>query len=115
MDIEPLCNLLKVYKNKNQVFETFLTDDTLNKIKNKSFYDSSVSDIYLNDNITFVKKNTGKVFKSGKVIAIDGDLITIKTNVNYLTLNLNGYYLFIKQKKKKSNERDFYKALFNSI
>tara|TARA_B110000027_G_C16049923_1_gene269467 strand:+ start:216 stop:563 length:348 start_codon:yes stop_codon:yes gene_type:complete len=115
MNIEPLHNLLKIYKNKNVVFETFLTEDTLKKIKNKSFYDSIDSDIYLNDNVTFVKKNTGKVFKSGKVITIDGDLITIKTNVNYLTLNLNGYYLFIKQKKNKSNEREFYKALFNSI
>ena len=115
MNIEPLKNILKIYKDKNTVFETFFTEETLRKIKNKTFYNKNESDIYLNDNITFVKKNTGKVFKSGKVIAVDGDLITIKTNVNYISLLSKEYYLFVKVKKNKSNDRDFYKALLNSL
>jgi len=114
MNMEPLKNILKIYKDKNTVFETFFTEETLVKIKNKTFYNKNESDIYLNDNVTFVKKNTGKVFKSGKVIAVDGDLITIKTNVNYISLPSTAYYLFVKV-KNKSNDRDFYKALLNSL
>ena len=56
MDVEPLKNILKLYKNKNHVFETYLDEDTLKKIKNKTFYNKEESDIYLNDNITFLKK-----------------------------------------------------------
>ena len=81
--------------------------------KNKSFYDPNKCDIFLNDNITFVKKNTGKFYKSGKVIAIDENKITIKTSANYITINSEEYYLFIKEKKRK--DKDFYKALFNNI
>tara|TARA_Y100001973_G_C5156826_1_gene311222 strand:+ start:400 stop:741 length:342 start_codon:yes stop_codon:yes gene_type:complete len=113
MNIEPLKNILKLYKNKIHVFETYLEEKTLKKIKNKSFYDKEESDIYLNDNITFVKKNTGKYYKSGKVIAIDNSRITIKTPINYITLDSREYYLFIKEKKRK--DKDFYKALFNSL
>ena len=115
MNIEPLENILNIYKNKNKVFEEYLDNETFKKIKNKSFYDKNESDIYLNDNITLLKKNTGKVFKSGKVIAIDKNLITIKTSTNYITINSEKYYIFIKVKKNKTNDRDFYKALFNSI
>lgn len=113
MNIEPLKDILKIYKNKNYVFETYFEEKTLKKIKNKTFYNSEESDIYLNDNITFVKKNTGKYYKSGKVIAIEDSKITIKTSVNYITLDSGEYYLFIKEKKRK--DKDFYKALLNSL
>lgn len=113
MNIEPLKDILKIYKNKNRVFETYLDEDTLKKIKNKTFYDPKESDIYLNDNITFVKKNTGKYYKSGKVIAIEDYKITIKTSANYITIDSKEYYLFIKEKKR--NDKDFYKALFNNL
>lgn len=113
MNIEPLKNILQIYKNKEFIFENFLTNETLKKIKNKSFYDPNKCDIFLNDNITLIKKNTGKFYKSGKVIAIDENKITIKTSMNYITINLEQYYLFIKEKKKK--DKDFYKTLFNNI
>lgn len=113
MDIEPLENILQIYNNKEFIFESFLTNETLRKIKNKSFYNPNKSDIFLNDNITLIKKNTGKFYKSGKVIAIDENKITIKTSTNYITIDSKKYYLFIKEKKKK--DKDFYKALFNSL
>ena len=115
MNIDPLESILKIYKDKNKVFQDYLDNETLEKLSNKIYYEEEENDIYLNDNITFVKKNTGKVFKSGKVIAVDGDLITVKTNVNYITLLSKEYYLFVKVKKNKSNDRDFYKALLNSL
>lgn len=113
MNIEPLKNILKIYKNKNEIFETYFEKKTLEKIKNKYYYDPSENDIYLNDNITFIKKNTGKFYKSGKVISINMNKITIKTSINYIILDLNHYYIFIKEKKKKN--KDFYKTLLNNL
>ena len=115
MNIEPLEAILKIYKDKNKVFMDYLGNETLNKLLNKVFFDKEEHDIYLNDNITFVKKNTGKIYKSGKVISIDNSKITIKTSNHYITLDSSYYYIFIKKKINKTNDRDFYKALLNSI
>lgn len=115
MNYEPLESILKIYKNKNKVFSEYLDNETLKKLNNKVYFDKEEGDIYLNDNITFVKKNTGKIFKTGKVISIDNLKITIKTSDNYLTINPSNYYIFIKQKNNKTNDRDFYKALLNSL
>ena len=113
MNLEPLSKILKLYKNKNKVFETFFLEETLKKIKNKYFYDENQNELYLNDNITLVKKNTGKFYKSGKIIAINQKKITIKTNNNYITIDSNEYYIFIKYTKKKNKE--FYKALLDIL
>lgn len=113
--MEPLKNILKIYKDKNKVFQEYLDDDTLKKIKNCTFFDEKQEDLYLDDNISFVKKNTGEFYKKGKIIAIDDNIITIKTNNNHLNLDKDEYYLFIKQRKNKKNDRDFYKALLNEL
>lgn len=117
MNIEPLETILKIYKDKHKVFVNYLDEETISKLENKIYYDEETDDLFLNDNVTFVKKNTGKIFKSGKIISIDDPEITIKTPSNYLTLQSNEYYIFIKQRKNKSkkNDRDFYKALLNSL
>ena len=115
MNIDPLESILKIYKDKNKVFEEYLDNEKLAKLNNKIYFEEKENDIYLNDNITFVKKNTGKIYKSGKVISIDTFRITIKTSNNYLTLDSSCYYIFIKQKKNKTKNRDFYKALLNNL
>ena len=115
MNIDPLKSILKIYKDKNKVFQDYFDNETLKKISNKIYYEQDENDIYLNDNITFVKKNTGKFYKSGKFISIDNSRITIKTSNHYLTLDYSDYYIFIKQKKNKTNDRDFYKALMNNL
>lgn len=113
--MEPLKNILKIYKNKNKVFQEYLDNDTLKKIENYSFFNENEEDLYLDDNVSFVKKNTGKFYKKGKIIGISDNIITIKTNNNHLNLNKEEYYLFIKQRKNKKNDRDFYKALLNEL
>lgn len=117
MNIEPLETILKVYKDKQKVFANYFDEETVSKLSGKVYYEEETDDLFLNDNITFVKKNTGKIFHSGKIISIDNPEITIKTSSNYLTLNSNEYYIFIQQRKNKSkkNDRDFYKALLNSL
>ena len=115
MIVEPLESILRIYKDKNKVFQDYLDNETLKKLSNKIYFDKEESDIYLNDNITFVKKNTGKIFKMGKVISVDNSEITIKTSTNYMTIDSLKYYIFIKEKKNKTNNKDFYKALLNSL
>ena len=65
MNIEPLKNILQIYKNKEFIFENFLTNETLKKIIN-NVYDPNKCDIFVNDNITLIKKNTGKFINPGK-------------------------------------------------
>ena len=117
MNIEPLKNILKIYKDKQKVLFAYLDSDTVSQLKDTLLYDDINNDIYLNDNLIFVSKNTGKIFKKGKTISIDENKITIKTQTNHLTLDSNQYYIFIKQRKNKSkkNNRDFYKALLNNL
>ena len=113
--IEPLQNILNIYKDKDNVFQMYLEKDTLQKLKNYIYFNEDEKDLYLDDNISFVKKNTGKFYKKGKIIAIDKNIISIKTNNNILNLNKDEYYLFIKERKNKKNDRDFYKALLNEL
>jgi hypothetical protein len=113
--MEPLKNILKIYKDKNKVFQEYLDEKTLKKINNCIYFDENEKDLYLDDNVSFVTKNTGKFYKKGKIIAIENTKITIKTNNNYLNLDKDEYYLFIKERKNKKSDRDFYKALLNEL
>jgi len=115
MEIEPLKSILGIYKDKNIVFHRYLDDKTLEQIDKCIYFDCTESDLYLDDNISLVKKTTGKFYKKGKVISIDDDKITIKTNNNHLTIDKLQYYLFIKERKNKKSDRDFYKALLNQL
>ena len=60
MNIEPLETILKIYKDKQKVLVTYLDDETVSKLINKVYYNEETDDLFLNDNITFVKKNYRK-------------------------------------------------------
>lgn len=115
MNIEPLQPILRIYKDKNKVFQKYLEVDTKEKIKNHIYYDEKGKDLYLNDNLILIQKNTGKVFKKGKIIAILEKKITLQTSTGNLNVRSDNYYIFIKEKKNKSSNRDFYKALLNQL
>ena len=115
MNINPLDCILEIYNNKDKVFQEYLDKNTVNKIKGYSYFDERNKDLYLNDNIILIQKNIGKYFKKGKIISIEEDLITVKLSGYYITVNKNNYYIFIKDKKNKLNNREFYKALLNQL
>ena len=49
-------------------------------------------------------------------MAIQKQKITIKYKYKYsIHLPKNEYYIFIKRRKSKKNDRDFYKALLNAL
>jgi hypothetical protein len=115
MNIEPLEPLLTIYEDKDKVFREYLPINVTNKIKNFIYFDKEKNDIYLSEVIILLSKNTGEIFKNGKIIAIENDYATIKCANNIcMRLNMNDYYVFIKQKGGKTN-RDFYKALLNKL
>tara|TARA_A100001037_G_C14938735_1_gene539506 strand:+ start:505 stop:852 length:348 start_codon:yes stop_codon:yes gene_type:complete len=115
MNIEPLGSILEIYNNKDKVFQEYLEPKTSQKIKGYTYFDEKEKDLYLNDNILCIKKNTGKFFKKGKIIAIDENNITLKISNYHFTINKEENYLFIKEKKNKKNNREFYKALLNQL
>ena len=115
MNIYPLECILKIYNNKDKVFQKYLDTNTANKIKGYSYFDETLRDLYLNDIVILIQKNTGKIFKKGKIISIEDNSITIQISSYYITVNKNNYYIFIKDKNNKSNNREFYKALLNQL
>tara|TARA_B100001093_G_C26454476_1_gene853738 strand:- start:128 stop:475 length:348 start_codon:yes stop_codon:yes gene_type:complete len=115
MNVNPLDCILEIYNNKDKVFQEYLDKTDINKIKGYLYFDETIRDLYLNDNISLIQKNTGKYFKKGKIISIDENMITIKLSNHYITVNKNNYYIFIKDKKNKLNNREFYKALLNQL
>tara|TARA_Y100000287_G_C14168300_1_gene328426 strand:+ start:197 stop:544 length:348 start_codon:yes stop_codon:yes gene_type:complete len=115
MNIEPLGCILEIYNNKNKVFQEYLDKKTVKQLNNYIYFDDKNEDLYLNDNVAFVKKNTGKFYKKGKIISISENIITIKVSTYNFNVNKNENYIFIKEKKHKNNNREFYKALLNQL
>ncbi len=114
--MEPLQSILHLYQNKDKTLKKYLPSKTTEKIKNSIFYNEKEETLFLDENVTFVKRNTGLIDKKGKVICIRDDLITIKTiNKANITMNKNEYYIFIQQRKNKKNNRNFYKSLLNEL
>ena len=114
MNIEPLNEILKLYKNKMQVFQDYLSKDVFKYIKDYNYYDKETIELYLDENIILVKKNTGKIEKKGKIISIKDETITIKYNNYCFTANIEDYYVFIKKRYNKNNRR-FYQELLNQL
>ena len=66
MDIEPLQCILEIYNNKNKVFQEYLDKKTSKQLNNYTYLDENEQDLYLNDNVAFVKKNTGQFYKKDR-------------------------------------------------
>ena len=113
--IEPLKPILNLYKDKNKIFQKYLPTETVNKINNHIYFESENMDLYLDDNIIIVSKNTGLLFKKGKIISIDENKITIKYNNYNIIIDGDLYYIFIKNKINNNNNRKFYKELLNQL
>ena len=113
--IEPLKSILSLYKDKNKVFQNYLPKETLKKINNHVYFDSDDTDLYLDDNIILVSKDSGLFYKKGKIISINETKITIKYNNYNIAIDSDLYYIFIKNKINNKNDRKFYKELLNQL
>tara|TARA_Y100000768_G_C23797858_1_gene595706 strand:- start:136 stop:477 length:342 start_codon:yes stop_codon:yes gene_type:complete len=73
--------------------------------------------LYLNDNVIFIKKNTLDVQATGIVINISKDKICVskRSNKSCIFLNYDDYYIFTKKVKNKNNDRIFYENLLKIL
>ena len=110
--IEILETYLRLSKDKESSLKEFL-DDTIIKQINKH---KLVDNIYLNDNVVLIKKNTLKVDHIGKIYKIKNNKISIrKSNGVNITLDKDYYYIFVKRVRNKNNDRIFYETLLSQL
>uniref|UniRef100_A0A6C0CWU2 Uncharacterized protein n=1 Tax=viral metagenome TaxID=1070528 RepID=A0A6C0CWU2_9ZZZZ len=110
--IEILETYLKLSKDKESSLKDFLDDNTLKQINKYKLVD----DIYLNDSVVLIKKNTLKIDHIGKVYRSNNNRISLrKSNGVNITVNMNHYYVFVKRVKNKNNDRIFYEMLLNHL
>ena len=114
MKVEPLCLLLK-NKNLNQkhnIIIDILDNDNTLKLKNYKLQDN----LYLDDNIICICKDSLDIYKKGKIINIDKNKLFININYKYnLRINKDKYYIFVKNVNKKNKDRYFYESLLKIL
>ena len=113
--MEPLSSLLKIYSNNHETLLNFLPDKTTKYLNNTSLYNPNDMLLYLNDMIFCINKSSGKIKQKGKIISIQNDMITIMQQNNNVNINSNDFYIFVKNKKNKKNDREFFKELLKQI
>tara|TARA_B100000900_G_scaffold415735_1_gene446911 strand:- start:3108 stop:3452 length:345 start_codon:yes stop_codon:yes gene_type:complete len=113
--MEPLKNILTIYKDKERILRMFLPESSTRHL-NEYEYINDLDTLFLNDRIIFIKKSTGEIYKKGTIIKITEDKITIKNGMN-ISLPKNDYYTFryLRKNKSKKNNRKFYEELLKSL
>lgn len=113
MDI--LKPILDIYDIKKDVLLFYLDDKTKSQVEDLEYLDDE-NDLFLNDKVFLINKSTLELEHCGVIQAIKENIVTIKIKSKYsVHFNQTNYHVFIKRKKTKKNERDFYKALLNSL
>jgi hypothetical protein len=113
--MEPLKNLLNIYKEKEIILKHYLPESSTKHLENHEYvYD--LDTLFLNDRLVFIKKSTGEIYKKGVIIKLTEDKITIKNGMN-ISLPKNEYYLFryLKKNSSKKQNRKFYEELLKSL
>lgn len=115
MNIEPLQDILTMYNDKHKVLLYYLPEETIQKIKTFKYIDD-LETLFLNDKISVICKNNGKLFKQGNIIKITNTHIMIKSTRN-INLNKKYFYFFKYEKNNKSskNNKKFYEELLKSL
>ena len=114
---EILSELLKYSDNKKKDIIEYVDLYDKNIFNNYSLYDKKNSNIYLNDKIIAIKKNTLEIECFGKIIKNKNDTICIQKRGNNVCINIyfTDYYIFISESKNKNNDRFFYEELLKII
>ncbi len=113
MDI--LKPILDIYDVKKDVLLFYLDPDIIKIIDDLDYLDDE-NDLFLNDKIFIIDRSTLELDHAGIIQAIKDDIVSIKVKSKFsVHINMNNYHIFIKRKKTKKNDRDFYKALLNSL
>ena len=116
MNIEPLKTILDLTNNKQNSIVFFLNDNIKSKLNNYYYYEEKNKDIFINQHIICIKKNDLSLDIKGKIITINKNIIGININYTYNKfINKNLYYIFVKNSKSKSDDRDFFENLLKNL
>jgi len=113
--IDPLRKILKLYDIKKPHLLYYLDDKVSDQVEDFDLLDDGY-ELFLNDMIYCIHKSTLELEHKGRIIAIRKKMVSIKEKYKYsVHLDKDKYYIFIKRRKCKKNDRDFYKALLNAL
>lgn len=115
MDIEPLQSILEISNNRQKTILYYVSDEIKYQLQNLE-YQQHMKDLYVNEHIYLLSKNTLELQHHGIITNIQDNQITIKKN-NYFFIHINPqqYYIFVKHSRKISKQRDFMEELLDQL
>ena len=116
MNTEILKDILDLTEDKQNTIVYFLNPKIQQKLLNFYFYDKSNNDIYIDQHVILIKKNNLQIEDKGIIISLNRDKLGLCINDLYNKYyDMNNYYIFIKNRNKKSSERDIMEALLKKL
>ena len=113
MDI--LKPILDIYDTKKEVLLFYLDASVKEQVEDFDYLDDE-NDLFLNDKVYCISRSTLDLDIIGVIQAIKQKKISLKVKSLYgAHINQDEYHIFIKRRKTKKNDRDFYKALLNAL
>ena len=105
--MEPLNEILEIYKDRQKVLLQFLPVETTKYLSNHE-YVQDLETLFLNDRLILIKKSSGKIHKKGIVIKITNDKITLKTTMLFLYPKTIIIFFAFEKNNSQKNNRKFY-------
>ena len=116
LQYEPLKSILDLTENKQDSIVFFLNDEIKSKMNNYYYYDEKNKDIFINQFIICIKKCDLSLDIKGKIVYIKKNNIGITINNLYTKyIDMNLYYIFLKDKKSKSSDAEFFEHLLKNL
>ena len=116
LQYEPLKSILDLTDNKQDSIVFFLKDEIKSKMNNYYFYDEKNKDIFINQLIICIKKSDLSLDIKGKLVSIKKNNIGININNLYTKyIDMNLYYIFLKDKKSKTSDTEFFEHLLKNL
>ena len=113
---EPLKSILDLTDNKQDSIVFFLNDEIKSKMNNYYYYDEKNKDIFINQFIICIKKCDLSLDIKGKIVYIKKNNIGITINNLYTKyIDMNLYYIFLKDKKSKNSDAEFFEHLLKKL
>jgi len=116
LQYEPLKSILDLTENKQDSIVFFLKDEIKSKMNNYYFYDEKNKDIFINQLVICIKKSDLTLDIKGKIVSIKKNNIGININNLYTKyIDMNLYYIFLKDKKSKTSDAEFFEHLLKNL
>ena len=113
--IDILKPILDIYDTKKDVLLFYLDASIRLEVEDFDYLDDD-NDLFLNDKVYCVNRSTLNLDTIGCIQAIKDKRVSLKVKSRYgIHLNKDEYHIFIKRRKCKKNDREFYKALLNAL